>query len=220
MTEELHNKGFNVNHKHVSRLRKELGLETIYPHAKQDTSKGNPENQIFPYLLRGVPITHCNQVWSTDITYSKVNGHSAYVIAIIDWYSRLVLVHKTVNSMDTYHCIELVELAIKQFGVPEIFNSDQGSQFTSKGFTDTLNRHGIQISMDGRGRCRDNARMERFWWSLKVENLWIHSYSSMAELRCGVEEYIKFYNTKRLHSALEYKTPVQVYENSKKEGVA
>ena len=220
MTAELQQDGLNVNHKRVNRLHKELGLETIYPHPKRNTSQKNPENPIYPYLLRDVKIERINQVWSTDITYTKVNGNKAFVIAIIDWHSRMVLAHKTVNTMDTYHCIEVLEMAISKFGKPEIFNSDQGSQFTSKAFTDELKKRGIRISMDGRGRCRDNARMERFWWSLKVENLYINSYQSMEELRNAVNQYVQFYNTQRLHSSLGYRTPSEVYRTSNKGKVA
>ena len=158
-----------------------------------------------------MPIIRPNQVWSTDITYAQVNGHKAYIIAIIDWFSRMVLVHRTVNTMDAYYCEELLHEAVAKYGKPEIFNSDQGSQFTSRQFTDALKRYNIRISMDGKGRCRDNARMERFWWALKYENILLYSYESLKELRDSVEQYVKFYNQERRHSALGYQTPKTMY---------
>lgn len=218
MTAELNNMGFVINHKRVSRLHHELNLETIYPHRKPNTSISNPDNPVYPYLLRDTKVVRRNQVWSTDITYTKVNGSKAYVIAIIDWFSRMVLVHRTVNTMDACYCVDLLHEAVAKYGLPEIFNSDQGSQFTSLEFTKALKDYGIRISMDGRGRCRDNARMERFWWSLKYEDLLIRCYESMEDLRAGVDRYVRFYNTERLHSALGYKPPLNIYGISKRRG--
>lgn len=218
MTAELKNQGICINHKHVARLHRELGLETIYPHPKHNTSQKDAENPVYPYLLRGVKIIRSNQVWSTDITYTKVNGQKAYVLAIIDWFSRKVLVHRTVNTMDAYYCVELLHEAVKKYGRPEIFNSDQGSQFTSTEFTSALKSYGIRISMDGVGRCRDNARMERFWWALKYEDLLIRCYESMQELSAGIDRYVEFYNRERIHSALNYQTPEMVYESGKEAG--
>ena len=149
---------------------------------------------------------------ATDITYTAVSGHRAFVIAIVDLYSRKNMAYSVVNTMDTYSCVETLLLAMTRYGIPEIFNSDQGSQFTSKEFTDELKAYGIRISMDGRGRCRDNARMERFWWALKYEDLRIKEYKSLPQLRRGVQSYVNFYNGKRLHSALNYQTPDAVYE--------
>jgi putative transposase len=157
-------------------------------------------------------IDHSNQVWTTDITYTKVSGCRAFVIAIIDLYSRNNLAYNVVNTMDAYSCIETLLLAMTRYGIPEIFNSDQGSQFTSKEFTDVLKEYGVKISMDGRGRCHDNAKMERFWWSLKYEDLLIKEYKSLPQLRRGVQGYVNFYNGVRLHSALNYRTPDAVYE--------
>lgn len=186
ITAELNQLGYSVNHKHVARLHKDMKLETIYPHSRFHTSDSCPEHQKYPYLLKDMKIDHPNQVWSTDITYTKVNGNRTFVIAIVDWYSRKSLAYNVVNSMDTHHCIETLQQAVEKYGHPEIFNSDQGSQFTSREFTETLKKLGIRISMDGRGRCRDNARMERFWWSLKYEDLKIHDYVSLPQLRRGV----------------------------------
>jgi len=211
MTEGLQRMGYKVNHKHVRRLRRELGLRTVYPRPRFNTSEPHPEHEKFPYLLRGVSITHPNQVWATDITYTAVNGCRAFVIAVIDLFSRKVMAYTVVNTMDTFHCIEVLETALRRYGRPEIFNSDQGSQFTSTEFIAVLRAHNIQISMDGRGRCLDNAKMERFWWALKYEDIKIKEYVSLPQLRLGVQNYVNFYNTRRLHSAIRYCTPGEAY---------
>jgi putative transposase len=211
MTVELQNMGYKVNHKHVHRLRKELGLRTVYPRPRFNTSEPHPEHEKFPYLLREVLITRPNQVWATDITYTAVNGCRAFVIAIIDLFSRKVMAYTVVNTMDTFHCIEVLNMALRRYGRPEIFNSDQGSQFTSREFIAVLRDHNIRISMDGKGRCLDNAKMERFWWALKYEDIKIKEYVSLPQLRLGVQSYVNFYNSRRIHSALEYKTPDEVY---------
>ena len=212
ITAELQQKGYKVNHKRVCRLRKATGLRTVYPRPRFSTSEPHPDHEVYPYLLKDLKIDHSNQVWATDITYTKVSGCKAFVIAIIDLYSRKTLAYNVVNTMDTYSCVETLLLAMTRYGIPEIFNSDQGSQFTSKEFTDELKAYGIRISMDGRGRCRDNARMERFLWALKYEDLRIKEYKSLPQLRRGVQSYVNFYNGKRLHSALNYQTPDAVYE--------
>ena len=211
LTAELKRRGFNINHKRVRRLQKALGLRTIYPRPHFNTSEPHPEHRKFPYLLKGVKIDHPNQVWSTDITYTAVDGHRAFVIAIEDWFSRKLMAYNVVNTMDAFHCVETLRMAIERFGKPEIFNSDQGSQFTSEEFISELQKHNIQISMDGRGRCRDNAKIERFWWALKYEDIKIKDYVSLPQLRFGVQHYVNFYNTRRIHSALQYKTPDEVY---------
>ena len=146
------------------------------------------------------------------ITYTAVSGHRAFVIAIVDLYSRKNMAYSVVNTMDTLHCVETLQLAVSRYGVPEIFNSDQGSQFTSREFTDELKKLGIAISMDGRGRCRDNAKRERFWWALKYEDIKLKDYVSLPQLRRGVQSYVNFYNGRRLRSALGYLTPDSVYE--------
>lgn len=211
MTVELQNMGYKVNHKHVRRLRKELGLRTVYPRPRFNTSEPHPEHEKFPYLLRELLITRPNQVWATDITYTAVNGCRAFVIAIIDLFSRKVMAYTVVNTMDTFHCTEVLNMALRRYGRPEIFNSDQGSQFTSSEFIAALREHNIRISMDGKGRCLDNAKMERFWWALKYEDIKIKEYVSLPQLRLGVQSYVNFYNSRRIHSALEYKTPDKVY---------
>lgn len=221
LTAEMQRRGFNINHKRVRRLQKSLGLRIVYPRPHFNTSEPHPAHEKFPYLLRNVKIEHPNQVWSTDITYTAVDGHRAFVIGIVDWFSRKLLAYNVVNTMDAFHCVETLKMAINRFGKPEIFNSDQGSQFTSTEFVSVLREQGITISMDGRGRCRDNAKMERFWWALKYEDLKIKDYVSLPQLRFGVQHYANFYNTRRIHSALRYKTPDEVYFgtcNSAKQG--
>ena len=218
LTAELKRRGIKVNHKRVRRLHKELGLRTVYPRPHFDTSEPHPEHRKYPYLLRGLKIDHRNQVWSTDITCTAVNGRRAFVIGIVDWYSRKLMAYNVVNTMDAFHCVETLRMAIERYGKPEIFNSDQGSQFTSDEFIAELERLGIRISMDGRGRCRDNAKMERFWWALKYEDIKIKEYVSLPQLRFGVQHYANFYNAQRLHSALQYQTPDEVYFGTCKSG--
>jgi len=216
-TELLHQMGYNINHKRVWRLRKELKIQTTYPRPKFNTSVPCKEHEKFPYLLRKLPIVRANQVWATDITYTAVGGNRAYVIAIIDLYSRKILAYNVVNTMDAIHCVETLEMAVRRYGVPEIFNSDQGSQFTSSEFISELKKHHVKISMDGKGRCLDNAKMERFWWALKYENIYLSDYQSLTQLRRGVQSYVNFYNSKRIHSALAWKTPDAVYSQKFKE---
>jgi len=215
MTLELNRRGYRMNHKRVKRLHKILGLKTIYPRPKFNTSAPHEEHKKYPYLLKNFPITRPNQVWATDITYTAVAGNRAFIIAIIDLFSRKVLAYNVVNTMDTVHCIETLNLALAKYGKPDIFNSDQGSQFTSNDFTEILKNGGISISMDGRGRCLDNAKMERFWWALKYENIKIMDYVSLAQLRLGVQSYVNFYNSRRPHTALgavgDYITPDETY---------
>lgn len=211
LTAELNRRGYKVNHKRVRRLQKSMGLRTVYPRPHFNTSEPHPEHEKFPYLLRKLEIERPNQVWSTDITYTAVAGHRAFVIGIVDWFSRRVMAYNVVNTMDAFHCVDTLRMAIERFGKPEIFNSDQGSQFTSSEFVSELQNFGVQISMDGRGRCLDNAKMERFWWALKYEDIKIKEYVSLPQLRFGVQHYVNFYNQKRIHSALRYQTPDEVY---------
>lgn len=210
-TKQLQQMGYNINHKRVNRLRRELRLKTTYPRPRFNTSVACEEHKKYPYLLRGLKIIRPNQVWATDITYTAVERGRAFVIAIIDLYSRKVMSYCVVNTMDTEYCIEVLNAALRKYGKPEIFNSDQGSQFTSKAFTDVLKKHCIKISMDGKGRCLDNAKMERFWWSLKYENIYLNDYKSLVQMRRGVQIYINFYNSRRIHSALDWKTPDAAY---------
>lgn len=211
LTAELQRRGYHINHKHVRRLQKSLNLRTVYPRPHFNTSEPHSEHEKFPYLLRKLKIERPNQVWATDITYTAVAGHRAFVIGIIDLFSRKVVAYNVVNTMDAYDCVETLQTAVERFGVPEIFNSDQGSQFTSSEFITELRGYNIRISMDGRGRCLDNAKMERFWWALKYEDIKLEEYVSLPQLRFGVQHYVNFYNTQRLHSALRYHTPDEAY---------
>lgn len=214
LTAELKRRGFKINHKRVRRLQRDLGLRTIYLRPHFNTSEAHPAHKKFPYLLRGVTVDHPNQVWITDITYTAVDGKRAFVIGIVYWFSRKLLAYKVTNTMDAAHCVEVLQMAIARYGRPEIFNSDQGSQFSREEFIAELRKWGVQISMDGRGRCRDNAKMERFWWALKYEDIKIKEYVSLAQLRFGVQHYANIYNARRIHSALRYKTPDEVYSGT------
>lgn len=157
LTAELNRRGYNVNHKRVRRLQKALGLRTVYPRPHFNTSEPHPEHEKFPYLLQKLALECSNQVWSTDITYTAVAGHRAFVIGIVDWFSRKVMAYGAGNTMDAFHCVDTFRMAVERFGTPETFNSDQGSQFTGNEFIDELKSYGIRINMDGRGRCLDNA---------------------------------------------------------------
>jgi putative transposase len=179
-----------------------------------NTSKPHPQHKVYPYLLRGVDVVRPNQVWSTDITYIRLPHGFVYLVAIIDWYSRKVLSWRLSNSMDATFCVECLEAAIQQYGAPEVFNSDQGTQFTSTCFTSVLVEHGIAISMDGRGRALDNIFVERLWRSVKYEDVYLKSYGSMHELLLGLTAYFQFYNQERLHQSLGYLTPDNVYRSA------
>lgn len=199
-----------VGRKLVRSLMVELGIHAIFPGPK--TTVVDPSHQKYPYLLKGVKITHVNQVWSTDITYLRLNDGWAYLVAIIDWYSRKILSWKLSNSLDRSFCIEALNEALT-IAKPEIFNTDQGCQFTSAEFTDILKNKGIKISMDGKGRALDNVFIERFWRSLKHEHVFLHDYDSMLDLRQSVASYIEHYNFSRYHQSLGYQTPNQVWED-------
>ncbi len=209
----LNTEGHLVNRKRVQRLMREMGLAGMAP--GPGTSRPHPEHKIYPYSLRDVPVVRPNQVWSTDITYIRLVHGFAYLVAIIDWYSRRVLSWRVSNSIDAIFCVDCLEEALGTHGKPEIFNSDQGAQFTSDAFTGVLKREEIAISMDGRGRVFDNIFVERLWRSVKHEDVYLKGYVSLTELRLGMEEYFIFYNGKRPHQALEYKTPDWVYQTAK-----
>jgi len=208
----LKNLGHKVNRKRVQRLMREIGLISMAP--GPNTSQSHPEHKVYPYLLRGVPITRPNQVWSTDITYIRLKHGFTYLVAIIDWYSRRVLSWRISNTMDAIFCVDSLEDALRTHDKPEIFNSDQGSQFTSDAFTGVLKRENIEISMDGRGRAFDNIFVERFWRSVKHEDIYLKGYGSMSELTLGLTEYFAFYNNERPHQSLDYKTPNTVYQSA------
>jgi putative transposase len=203
--------GHGINRKRVQRLMRELGLAGMAPGPA--TSRAHPQHKVWPYLLRGVAITRADQVWSTDVTYVRLARGFAYLVAVIDWYSRRVLSWRISNSMDASFCVDCLEDALRAHGRPEVFNSDQGSQFTSAAFTGVLMREGVAISMDGRGRALDNIFVERLWRSVKHEDVYLKGYANMAELLVGLSEYFAFYNTERPHQSLGYRTPDEVYRS-------
>jgi putative transposase len=207
---ELRSKGCRVNRKRVQRLMRLMGLESVAP--KPNTSKPNEGHPVYPYLLRGVTIDRPNQVWAADITYIPLARGFAYLVAIMDWHSRRVLSWRLSNTLDATSCVEALQEALSHFGRPEIFNSDQGSQFTAKDFTDVLLAAGVKISMDGKGRCIDNVFVERLWRSLKYEDVYLKAYTNLIEARAGIGAYFQFYNTRRAHHALGYQTPASFYD--------
>jgi putative transposase len=208
----LQNLGHKINRKRVRRLMSVLGLAGMAP--GPNTSRPHSQHKIYPYLLRGVVVTRPNQVWSTDITYVRLPRGFVYLAAVIDWYSRRVLAWRLSNTMDSGFCVDCLEQALQNYGTPEIFNTDQGSQFTSEAFTGVLLKKGIVISMDGRGRALDNIFVERLWRSVKHEDVYLKGYGTLPELLLGLTEYFVFYNTERTHQSLGYDTPDQVYRTA------
>ena len=208
MTEWLGTQGFTVNRKRVSRLMATMGIQAVYP--KPKLSRPGEGHRIYPYLLRGLGVTRVNQVWSTDITYIRMARGFLYLAAVMDWFSRYVLSWSLSLTLDLDFCLEALHCALRR-GRPEIFNSDQGSQFTSERFTGELEAREIAISMDGRGRCLDNIFIERLWRSLKYEEVYLKDYESVSEARTGLARYFRFYNQERLHQSLQYRTPAAIY---------
>lgn len=206
----LHRLGYPVNRKRVQRLMGVLGLAGMAPGPA--TSRPHPQHKVYPYLLRGLLVSKPNQVWSTDITYIRLARGFVYLVAIIDWYSRKVLAWQVSNTLDSRFCVECLEGALQEHGVPDIFNTDQGCQFTAAVFTEVLKRYSIKISMDGRGRASDNIFVERLWRSLKYEDIYPKCYMSINDLMTGLTEYFLFYNTQRPHQSLGYCTPDDVYQ--------
>ena len=202
--------GHIVNRKRVQRLMGLMGLEGMAP--GPHTSRPHSDHKVYPYLLRGVPVVRPNQVWSSDITYIRLAHGFAYLVSILDWYSRRVLAWRISNSMEAAFCVDCLEEALRMYGNPEIYNSDQGSQFTSDEHTSVLKRENIAISMDGRGRVFDNIFVERLWRNVKYEDVYIKDYVTMDELMAGLTEYFSFYNFERPHQSLGYKTPDAVYQ--------
>lgn len=198
----------SVNGKRVRRLMRLMGLQAIFPGPK--AKKGGDEHKIYPYLLRNVPIVRQNQVWSTDITYIRMGTGFMYLTAVIDWYSRYVLAWQLSNTLDNYFCLVALEQALAQ-AKPEIFNSDQGVQFTAHNFTGRLEQAEIKISMDGRGRALDNVFVERLWRSVKYEHVYLYDHSTVADLHAGLHDYFDFYNHRRFHQSLDDCTPAEVY---------
>jgi putative transposase len=210
--DELEAHGQRVNRKRIQRLMRQMGLRALYP--RQRTSQPGQGHKIYPYLLRNLPIERANQVWATDISYIPMAKGFMYLVAIMDWHSRRVLSWRVSNTLDTDFCIEALEEALQRFGTPEIFNTDQGAQFTSEAFTGALKAAGVQISMDGKGRWVDNVFVERLWRSVKYEDVYLRAYETPTELRAGLTRYFDFYNTRRRHSALGRRTPDAVYFDS------
>jgi len=208
----LRSMGYEVNRKRVIRLMRQLGLQAIYP--KRRTTIFNPEHRVYPYLLKDLSIEKANHVWCTDITYLPIGKGHFYLVVIMDWYSRRVLAWKISNTMDVDFCKRALEEALLNCGTPEIFNSDQGSQFTSKDFTERLQEEKVKISMDGRGRCYDNIFIERLWRSLKYELIYIQEFENGKELTEEVNKWFNWYNKERPHQALDYQTPDEVYRQS------
>ncbi|TMJ71952.1 MAG: IS3 family transposase, partial [Alphaproteobacteria bacterium] len=206
----LATQGHPVNRKRVQRLMRLMGLVAVYQ--RPNTSKPAAAHKVYPYLLGGLSIERVNQVWCSDITYIPMAKGFLYLVAIMDWHSRAVLAWRLSNTLGADFCIEALEEALSRYGGPEIFNTDQGSQFTSDDFTGTLKDHVITISMDGKGRCMDNIFVERLWRSLKYEEVYLNAYTSVAEAKAGIGAWLNFYNEERQHQSLGYRTPRQIYD--------
>ena len=206
----LATQGHPVNRKRVQRLMRLIGLVAVYQ--RPNTSKPAAAHKVYPYLLGGLSIDRVNQVWCSDITYIPMAKGFVYLVAIMDWHSRAVLAWRLSNTLGADFCVEALEEALARFGRPEIFNTDQGSQFTSDDFTGVLSRHEVTISMDGKGRCMDNVFIERLWRSLKYEEVYLHAYGNVATAKAGIGAWLAFYNEERQHQSHGYRTPRQVYE--------
>ncbi len=211
---ELRREGLAANRKRVQRLMRLMGLEAMVP--KPKTSEPHPEHVVYPYLLRGLTISKANQVWATDITYIPMKAGFVYLVAIMDWYSRRVLSWRLSNTLDSSFCVDALEEALANFPQPDIFNTDQGAQFTADAFTNVLRKRSIAISMDGKGRCLDNVFVERLWRSLKYEEVYLYAYDGVPEARAGIGRYLTFYNEQRPHQALGYQTPDAFYRAARK----
>jgi putative transposase len=209
MTTYLRRQGHLINRKRVRRMMRLMGLVSIAP--KPNTSKPHPAHKIYPYLLKGLEVNRPNQVWATDITYVPLERGFLYLVAIMDWYSRKVLSWQLSNTLDSHFCVAALIEAIDRYGAPDIFNTDQGVQFTSCVFTDTLRQHGIKISMDGKGNYQDNILVERLWRTVKYECLYIQAFDNGRAVRRSLKQYFDWYNQERFHQALENQTPDEVY---------
>jgi len=218
MTRHLRRQGHGVNRKRIKRLMQKMGIEAVYQRPR--TSIPHPEHRIFPYLLRGMAIDRPNQVWCSDITYLPMRQGFLYLVAIMDWHSRKVLSWRLSNTLDVSFCVEALEEALGKYGTPDIFNTDQGSQFTSLEFTDTLKNADIKISMDGKGRWMDNVFIERLWRSLKYECIYLQAFETGTELSNALGIWINYYNAERPHSSLDDMTPDEVYYGLKRRKLA
>jgi len=212
MTVYLCGMGHQINRKRIQRLMRILGLAGMAP--GPNTSRPHPKHKIYPYLLRGLEVIRPNQVWSTDITYIRLARGFVYLVAVMDWYSRKVLSWQLSNTLDGGFCVDCLEQALQTFGTPEIFNTDQGCQFTADAFTGVLKAHGISISMDGRGRALDNIFVERLWRDVKHEDIYLKGYATVPEVQSGLTEYMVFRNSERTHQSLNYSTPDVVYRTA------
>lgn len=206
---ELRDRGYDIGRRHVSTLMRKMGIADLYQ--KPRLSEPHPGHKVYPYLLRGMEITRANQVWTADITYLPMAKGFCYLVAIMDWASRRVLAWRLSNTMGTSFCTKAIEEAMRRFGAQEIFNTDQGSQFTLEAFTEMLSSKDIRISMDGRGRRIDNVFVERLWRSVKYEEVYLKAYGSIAEARQALRAYFEFFNLQRRHQSLDYRTPDDVY---------
>jgi len=209
MTLHFRRLGYNINRKRIRRLMRRMGIEAVY--SKPKTSRSHPDHKIYPYRLRELTIDRPNQVWAADITYVPMSRGFMFLVAVMDWYSRKALSFKLSNTLDTDFCLEAVQKAIQIYGPPEIFNTDQGAQFTSRAFTGLLEQHQILISMDGRGRVQDNIFIERLWWTIKYQFLYLRSFDSGLELLHGLREWFRFYNQERPHQSFGLLTPDEVF---------
>lgn len=207
----LRRQGQKINRKRVQRLMRLMGIQSVAP--KPRTSRPNKEHKVYPYLLGGIEINHSNQVWCSDITYIRLRGGFVYLTAVMDWYSRKVLSWEVSVTMDDSFCVSTLERAMRLYGTPEIFNTDQGSQYTGAAFTDVLKKHGIQISMDGKGRATDNIMVERLWRSVKYEEIYLKEYATVTELVASLKQYFYFYNAERPHDSLGTRTPNEFYQS-------
>jgi putative transposase len=205
----LRRQGYKVNRKRVQRLMRKMGIQSIAP--KPNTSVPRKDHKIYPYLLNGMNINRPNMVWCSDITYIRLSGGFVYLTAVMDWYSRYVLSWEISVTMDDDFCVNALESAIRRYGTPDIFNTDQGAQYTGKPFTGVLQKHGIRISMDGKGRAMDNIFIERLWRSVKYEKIYLNDFQNVKELVKELKQYFDFYNFERPHQSLEDKTPAEVY---------
>jgi putative transposase len=208
----LNREGHDVGRRHVATLMRRMGIEAIY--RKKNTSRAHPGHRVYPYLLRKLAVDRPNQVWASDITYIPMARGFVYLVAIIDWFTRKVLSWRLSNTLTTDFCVEALEEALQKYDQPEVFNTDQGSQFTDTEFTSVLKERGIRISMDGKGRWRDNVFVERLWKSVKYEEVYLHAYDTVSAARSALARYFQFYNTRRPHTALDRRTPDEVYFNS------
>lgn len=211
MKKYLRRQGHKVNRKRVRRLMQLMGIQSVAP--KPNTSKPSKEHKIYPYLLGGLDINRSNQVWCSDITYIRMPGGFVYLVAAMDWYSRKVLSWEVSVTMDESFCVSALESALRRYGKPEIFNTDQGSQYTGKAFTDVLKNNGIKISMDGKGRAMDNIMIERLWRTVKYEEIFLKDYTSVLDLIRSLKSYFEFYNEERSHSSLNDLTPAEAYDS-------